>query len=268
MTGRIARAGREEPASHVARGYAPVKRRRSGLDRLIYRFQDRWETDRQFRAMVSGVLGLVMIIALCSCMGVVTTIANNTVASVNAARNVGVANSQNADTGIGQIKGVPTFPTATAPSWQPGSSPSAGVIPDSQTPLPSPTSPPTATAGPTATPCQTNCGGGGGGGGTWLVTVTGYGTPSPCIAGSACSFTVHTSIAGVNTPGVGLAIVITFPGGGTYLDENGEMTNGSGNYTAHFTVPGGASAGNADVWIQAHYNGMTNDSFHLPMACQ
>ena len=110
---RVARAGREEPASHVARGYAPVKRRRSGLDRLIYRFQDRWETDRQFRAMVSGVLGLVMIIALCSCMGVVTTIANNTVASVNAARNVGVANSQNADTGIGQIKGVPTFPTAT-----------------------------------------------------------------------------------------------------------------------------------------------------------
>jgi hypothetical protein len=46
------------------------------------------------------------------------------------------------------------------------------------------------------------------------------------------------------------------------------MTNGSGNYTAHFTVPGGASAGNADVWIQAHYNGITNDSFHLPLPCQ
>jgi len=101
------------------------------------------------------------------------------------------------------------------------------------------------------------------------VTVTGYATPSPCIAGSACSFTVHTSIAGANMPGVGLAIVITFPGGaGTYLDENGEMTDGSGNYTSHFTVPGGASAANADVWIQAHYNGMTNANIHIPMPCQ
>lgn len=220
--------------------------------------------------MVSGVLGLVMIIALCSCMGVVTTIANNTVASVNASRNVGVANSQNADTGIGQIKGVPTFPTSTVPAWQPGSSPSAGVIPDSQTPLPSPTPPPTATALPTATPCQSNCGGGGGGGGggTWNVTITGYSTPSPCIAGSSCSYTVHASISGTDTPGVGLALVITFPGGhGTYLDENGEMTNGSGNYTSHFTVPGGSS-GNADVWIQAYYNGVTNANIHIPMLCQ
>ena len=213
---------------------------------------------------------MVMIIALCSCMGVVTTIANNTVASVNASRNVGVANSQNADTGIGQIQGVPTFPTSTVPAWQPGSSPSAGVIPDSQTPLPSPTPLPTGTALPTATPCQTNCGGGGGGGGggTWVVTVTGYGTPSPWIPGSAGSFTVHTSISGANTPGVGLAIVVTFPGGDTHLDENGEMTDGSGNYTSHFTVPSGASAGNADVWIQAHYNGMTNDSFHIKVPCQ
>jgi hypothetical protein len=221
--------------------------------------------------MVSGVLGLVMIIALCSCMGVVTTVANNAVASVNAARNVGVANSQNADTGIGQIKGIPTFPTATAPVWQPGSSPSAGVIPDSQTPLPSPTPVPTGTAPPTATPCQTNCGGGGGGGGggTWVVTVTGYGTPSPWIPGSAGSFTVHTSISGANTPGVGLAIVVTFPGGGTYIDESlNNVTNASGNYTSHFTVPSGASAGNADVWIQAHYNGLTNDSFHIKVPCQ
>ena len=213
-----------------------------------------------------------MIIALCSCMGVVTTIANNTVASVNAARNVGVANSQNADTGIGQIQGVPTFPTATVPAWQPGSSPAAGVIPDSQTPLPSPTLAPTATPQPTV-PCTGNCGGGGGGGvggggGTWVVTVTGYGTPSPWIPGSAGSFTVHTSISGANTPGVGLAIVVTFPGGDTHLDENGEMTDANGNYTSHFTVPSGASAGNADVWIQAHYNGMTNDSFHIKVPCQ
>ncbi len=207
----------------MARGDTAVMRRRSGLDRLIFRFQDRWETDRQFRATMSGVLGLVMVIALCSCMGVVTTVANNTFANVSAARNVGVSNAQNANTGIGQIKGVPTFPTATVAPWQQSGVPTYNTIPDSQTPLPSPTEAPTATAQPTV-PCTGNCGGGGGGGGggTWNVAVTGYPTPATLIHGSAGSFTVHTSIAGVNTPGVGLAIVITFPGGGTYLDENGE----------------------------------------------
>jgi len=215
--------------------------------------------------MVSGVLGLVMIIALCSCMGVVTTLANNTVASVNAARNVGVANSQNADTGINQIKGVPTFPTATAPSWQPGSSPSAGVIPDSQTPLPSPTPLPTGTALPTATPCQTNCGGGGGGGGgSFGASLSGSASPVPLKAGAAGSFTVHSSPGGVY-----LALIITFPGGKTVLDENpnNKTDDTTGDYTSHFTVPGGITAGSADVYVQAYYNGVKKD-FHFPAACQ
>jgi hypothetical protein len=242
-----------------------VKRRRSGLDRLIYRFQDRWETDRQFRATVSGVLGLVMIIALCSCMGVVTTIANNTVASVNAARNVGVANSQNADTGIGPIQGVPTFPTATVPAWQPGSSPAAGVIPDSQTPLPSPTLAPTATPQPTV-PCTGNCGGGGGGGGggSFDATVSGTANPATWTAGSLASFTVTSSPGGV-----GLAIIITFPNSGfTVLDENGHMTDTSGNYTTkQFDVPSASTSGRAKVWIQAYYNGVEKDfNFYVP--CQ
>jgi len=241
-------------------------RRRSGLDRLIYRFQDRWETDRQFRAMVSGVLGLVTIIALCSCMGVVTTIANNTVASVNASRNVGVANSQNADTGIGQIQGVPTFPTATVPAWQPGSSPSADVIPDSQTPLPSPTPLPTGTALPTATPCQTNCGGGGGGGGggSFDATVGGIPNPATWTAGNSASFTVTSSPGGV-----GLAIIITFPNSGfTVLDENGHMTDTSGNYTTKpFTVPSASTSGKAKVYIQAYYNGVEKD-FNFFVPCQ
>ena len=122
------------------------------------------------------------------------------------------AAGRHADTGIGQIKGVPTFPTATVAPWQQSGVPTYNTIPDSQTPLPSPTEAPTATAQPTV-PCTGNCGGGGGGGGgTWNVAVTGYPTPATLIPGSAGSFTVHTSIAGVNTPGVGLAIVITFPG--------------------------------------------------------
>jgi len=37
----------------------------SMLEQAIRRFQDRWETNRQFRATASGVIGLVMIVALC-----------------------------------------------------------------------------------------------------------------------------------------------------------------------------------------------------------
>ena len=233
---------------------------------MIHRFQDRWETDRQFRAMLSGVLGIVMIVALCSCMGVVTTVANSALASVNAARDAGgdATNSQNVNTGTSQVKAQPTFPTATVPPWPQSGPPTYGVIPSSQTPLPSPTLEPTATALPTATPCQTNCGGGGGGGGGggFGATVTGSGSPATWKAGSAASFTVHS-----DPGGVGLAIIISFPGGGTYLDENGEQTDGSGNYTSHFSVPGGTSAGNADVYIQAYYNGVKKD-IHFYVPCQ
>jgi hypothetical protein len=238
-----------------------MRRRRSALDRLIYRLQDRWETDRQYRAMMSGVLGLVIVIALCSCMGVVTTIANNAVASVNAARNGGVTSSQNVDTGTGLVKSVPTFPTSTVPPWQQGSAPTFSTIPESKTPVPSPSAGPTATAQPPV-PCTSNCGGGGGGGGgSFTATLTGSASPATWIAGQAGSFTVHSSPGGV-----GLAFIITFPGGGTFLDENGHMTDGSGNYTTHFTVPGGTTAGKADVYLQAYYNGVKKD-FHFPVAC-
>ena len=229
---------------------------------MIHRFQDRGETDRQFRAMLSGVLGLVMIVALCSCMGVVTTVANNTLATVNAARDSGTT-SQNTNTGTGQVQALPTFPTATVPPWPQSGPPTYGVIPNSQTPVPSPSAEPTATELPTATPCQTGCsGGGGGGGGSFGATVTGSPSPALWKAGSAASFTVHS-----NPGGVGLAIIISFPGGvPPYLDENGEMTDGSGNYTSHFTVPGGTSAGTADVYIQAYYNGVKKD-FHFGVTC-
>jgi hypothetical protein len=203
-----------------------------------------------------------MVIALCSCMGVVTTVANNTVASVNASRNAGPTDNQNTDTGIGQVQGVPTFPTSTVPAWPQSGPPSAGVIPDSQTPIPSPTPMPTATAQPTV-PCTGNCGGGGGGGGgSFGATLSGSASPVPWKAGAAGTFTVHSSPGGV-----GLAIIITFPGGGTFLDENGEITDGSGNYTSHFTVPGATTAGSADVYVQAYFNGVKKD-FHFPAVCQ
>ena len=36
------------------------------LDLVVRRFQDRWETDPQYRALVSGVVGLVLVITLCA----------------------------------------------------------------------------------------------------------------------------------------------------------------------------------------------------------
>ena len=117
----------------------------SMLEQAIRRFQDRWETNRQFRAMASGVIGLVMIVALCSCMGVVTTVANSALAGFSAARDSGTTGNTN--TGTGLIKGVPTFPTSTVPAWQQSGVPPYSIIPNSQTPVPGPTQPPTATPG-------------------------------------------------------------------------------------------------------------------------
>src|SRR5512146_1635886 len=39
--------------------------RRSWLDSIVYRFQHHWETNPQYRAAVSGVVGLVLILSLC-----------------------------------------------------------------------------------------------------------------------------------------------------------------------------------------------------------
>ncbi|HEX5548969.1 MAG TPA: hypothetical protein VFX24_16305, partial [Ktedonobacterales bacterium] len=157
----------------------------SMLEQAIRRFQGRWETNRQFRAMASGVIGLVMIVALCSCMGVVTTVANSALAGFSAARDSGTTGNTN--TGTGLIKGVPTFPTATAPSWQQSGVPPYTIIPNSQTPVPKPTDPPTATpgnggpGGPGGLPTTCN---GGQGRNTWALT------PCPQVHGQAGTLTI------------------------------------------------------------------------------
>ena len=181
--------------------------------------------------MMSGVLGLVMVIALCSCMGVVTTVANSALAGVSAARDSG--NAGNSNTGIGQIKGVPTFPTATVAPWQQSGVPPYTIIPNLQTPLPAATQPPTATPGQGGGGGPANCNGNQGNS-TWNLT--------PCPQIHAQHGTL--SISGRNTPmrrstscsafGCDSCTFLFTPAQGYKLDSNGNAQIG-------YTVPAGAA---------------------------
>lgn len=220
--------------------------RMSTMDRIIRRFQDRWEMDRQYRAIMSGALGLVMIVALCSCMGVVTTVANNALAGVSSARNAD--GSQNANTGTGQINGVPTFPTSTVPPWTQSGPPPYTIIPNSQTPVPAPTHP------PTATPAPNN-----GGGGNLPTTCNGNQgreswalTPCPQLAGQNGTLTISAQ----RYPNATLNIVLSFGSCNncTYLftPQQGYKLDANGQASITYTVPAGAA--NSTVPISGMIN--------------
>jgi hypothetical protein len=221
----------------------------NALDRMIHRFQDRWETDRQFRAMFSGVLGLVMIVALCSCMGVVTTVANSALAGVSASRDSGTT-SQNTNTGTGQIQALPTFPTATVPPWPQSGPPTYSIIPNSQTPVPS------ATVPPTATPQPTQSGGGGGGGPTTCQGSQGGSAwrlvPCPQIAGQGGTLI----IAAPKYPNATLNIVLSLGSCDNctmlFTPAQGYKLDGGGKASISYTVP--AAAANSSVPISGMIN--------------
>ncbi|HEY7340803.1 MAG TPA: hypothetical protein VH591_07980 [Ktedonobacterales bacterium] len=216
----------------------------SMLEQAIRRFQDRWETNRQFRAMASGVIGLVMVVALCSCMGVVTTVANSALAGFSAARDSGSAGNTN--TGTGLIKGVPTFPTATAPSWQQSGVPPYTIIPNSQTPVPQPTDPPTATpgsggpGGPGGGPTTCN----GGGKNTWALT------PCPQIHGQSGTLTISSP----SHPNAGLNILLSFGCSSCTFDWTPAQAklDANGYFSITYTVP--AAAANSQVPISGMIN--------------
>ncbi len=219
----------------------------NALDRIVHRFQDRWETDRQFRAMLSGVIGLVMVVVLCACMGVVTTVANSALAGVSGARNS--SGSQNSNTGTGQINGVPTFPTSTVAPWQQSGTPAYNIIPDSKTPIPSPTHQATATPKPKPTSgtggLPTTCDGSQNRS-TWALN------PCPQLAGQSGTLT----IASDRYPNATLNIVINF---GTcnnctllFTPQQGYKLDASGNASITYTVPAGAA--NSQVPISGMIN--------------
>src|SRR5579862_857172 len=240
-------------------------RRQNPLDRYVHSFQHRWETDRQFRAALSGVLALVMVIGLCSCVGVATAFTNVTLANFSALRSSGGANTQTLNTGSHAYTVPTSFPTATVPPWAPQVSPNASPIPNSKTPQPSPSPSPTDSptpsgggGGPTATPCTGNCGGGGG---NDTLVSTGH-SPSTWKAGQQASISFHASEGDV-----GLVFIINFPGSGSYIDGTPYTTDSKCDFTYTITVPAGVTAGTADIYVQAHYSdGVSTFHFYVPCA--
>jgi hypothetical protein len=103
---------------------------------MVYSFQHRWETNPQYRAAVSGVVGLVLLVAMCSCSGIVSAMANTTLASMG----IGASGStgQGNGTGTNRIVGAKEFAIPTE-VWTPGVVPPASPIANSLTPAPTAT---------------------------------------------------------------------------------------------------------------------------------
>ncbi|MGZ3663989.1 MAG: hypothetical protein ACXWQR_09825 [Ktedonobacterales bacterium] len=221
-------------------------RRDSWLDRIVFNFQHRWETNAQYRATVSGVVGLLLIVAMCSCTGIVSALANGALASVGLGTGSGPTTNQGSgilNTGTNPITGAKQFAIPTQ-VWTPGVVPPASPIPNSQTPAPTATSAPTPTDTPTPTPCTSNCGGGGGGGGGYSVTVTASITPSPLVGGQQATIHIQTSV-----PNDGVGFLITGHNGGTQTYEPAGTTDASGNFSMSFTAP--SCQGSANILVFA-----------------
>lgn len=166
-------------------------RRPTWLDQIVYGFQHRWETAPQFRAMASGLVGLVLILIMCSCMGVLNATANSALAALGLG---GGGNNAQAtpNTGTNQVNGYQPIPTPSV-VYPTGVVPPVATVPDSQTPAPGPT--PTNTP-PPATPTDTpGPGGGGGGGGSCSGGGSGtswsFSNVCPPVHGQNTTFSVH-----------------------------------------------------------------------------
>jgi len=170
------------------------------LDHLIHRFQDRWETNPQFRAAMSGVLGLSLIIFLCVGVAGVNAAATRVLAAVGFGAAGG--NQTNLDPGGQIVNGNWTFYTPTVQDWKGGATPGSSPIANSQTPQPSPTPTATPPDAPTATPCRgSNCGGGGKG------TLSATFSPATWKNGD----TTRTITFTASSPNAGLNVIISGP---------------------------------------------------------
>jgi hypothetical protein len=200
------------------------------LDHLIHRFQHRWETNAQFRAAMSGVLGLSLIIFLCVGVAGVNAAATRVLAAVGFGSSGG--GQGNFSTGGQIVNGNWTFYTPTVPDWKGGATPGSNPIPNSQTPAASPTPTATPQDGPTATPCRSNCGGGGGG-----VTITATFSPAHWYANQPATLTFHTS-----RPNNPINMFVHWSNGSDWLSTGGQngapqATDGNGVAVWNFTVP-------------------------------
>jgi len=211
------------------------------LDPLIFNFQHRWETNRQFRATAGAAIALTATLLLCACVALATTLTTSAIARAGAG--VGGANGTQ-NTGTGAFNNPTAFPTNTIPAWTSPGSPVANPIPTSKTPQP--TANATATSTATATPTGqggppiTTCNGGSRGV-LWALT------PCPQQAGQPGTLTIQAR--GYKNTGVNIILSFGCTGAGCTLDytPSQAITDGSGNLSLNYTVP--LAAANSQVPI-------------------
>jgi hypothetical protein len=222
----------------------------SFLDQLVDRFRHRWETNRQYRAAASGVLGLVVLIALCSCAGIVSSVTSRVLANSGFGGNSTIG-SLNGTAGPA-LPGAEHFPTETIPTWQPGQIPNGPPIPNSGTPYPTPTHPPTPTAAPSPTDSPTQPGGGGGGtacsgtgshGSTWALS------PCPVSAGTTITLTIIAPNNPNQSPNILFGLGACTGGATCFWDypPGTYSTDGSGVLSLSFAVPAQAAHNSQNI---------------------
>jgi hypothetical protein len=246
-----------------------VVNRPSWLDYFVRRFQDRWETNPQYRAMVSGGVGLVLILTLCTCTGVMTVVSNNALVSLGLASS-GNGSNINSNTGTNKLTGGSTFPTATfntVPTG--GATPIGSPIGNSTTPVPSTTVAPTEGADPTAAPTS------GSNNSQFVCTGTADGVtwtfnPCPLIVGKSGSLTISAPAH----PNAGTNIIVSFgacPKGDCTIDDppsGGFKTNASGVEVISFTVASDVQVGVAPVTGEIGISGGPTTSINTVGSCQ
>jgi hypothetical protein len=222
--------------------------RPSLLDQFVRRFQDRWETNPQYRSLVSGLVGLVLVLTLCTCTGLLTVVGNNVLASVGLTS----SNSDsgiNSDTGTSQYKAAQTFPTATFGPFNSQPTPLGTPVASSSTPPPGPTATATQSASNNPTPT-----GGGVNTATFVCTggnsgVTWTFNPCPLVVGQAGTLTITAP----GYPNTGTNIIVSFglcPKGDCTVDDppsQGFATNGSGVETISFVVASDVQVGGPEA---------------------
>jgi len=226
--------------------------RLSWLDQFVRRFQDRWETSPQYRSLVLGLAGLVLLLALCACTGLLAIQGNNllsTLGLTNSTNNTGI----NTNTGTGSGQQAQSFPTATFGPFSSQVTPPGAALPNSQTPLPDATA--TTTDNPNGNGSPTPTGGGGGNNtATFVCTggnsgVTWTFSPCPLVHGQAGTLTISAPKY-ANAP---TNILVSFgnctQGSVCTVDDAppGFNLNASGVETISFTVPNDAQVGGPEV---------------------
>ncbi len=243
------------------------------LDQMVRRFQDRWETDPQYRALVSGVVGLVLVVTLCACTGLLTLEGNTLLASVGLTNSSSGGNNITDNSGSATVAAGASFPTATFgpvySSATPGVSTPVGTVQTSSlTPLPNATPSPSPTAaGGTPT-------GGGGNNATFVCTGSGSGitwtfSPCPLVHGQAGTLTISAP----GYPNTGTNIIVNFgncPKGDCTIDDppgQGFQTNGSGVETISFVVAQDVQVGGPPVTGEINLSGGPTAGINTQGSC-